>query len=108
MRHCVRLEILLGKESEFSRNGVRMREIWSSEVSQTFRIENSSKIRIQNPRTGWAGKFPPMDQVDLEVDHSVDLPGARSTIVSTWVLTLPDQVDHSVDLGVDLLPKPSF
>ena len=78
MRHCVHLEILLGNESEFSKIGVRMREIWPLEVSRIFGIRNSSEIRIQiriqDPEAGWAGKFPPRAQIDHRVDLGVDLP----------------------------------
>ena len=107
MHHCVRLEILLGNESEFSRNGVRMREIWPSEVQ---RISESKTTRNSNskfefkPRSGLDGKFPAQDpgrlgsrptrtQGDWGVDRAVDP---------------PDQVNWAVDLGVDLVPEPGF
>ena len=79
-----------------------MREIWPSEVSENFRIENSSKFEFK-PRSGPSrlgsslGRRPSRTQVDWGVDWGVD-----------WAVDPPDQVDWAVDLGVDLVPEPTF
>ena len=83
----------LETEFEFLRNGVRMREIWPSEVSENFRIENSSKFEFK-PRSGLGGKFPTQDPGRLGGRL-----GSRPP---------QGQVDHSVDQGVDLPPEPTF
>ena len=52
--HCVHLEILQEIESEFSKIGVRMTKLCPLEVSEIFRIKDSSnfefEIRIQTPQ----------------------------------------------------------
>ena len=89
-----------------------MREIWPSEVSENFRIENSSKFEFK-PRSGLGGKFPaqdpgrlggrlgsrpPPDQVDWVVDLGVDLPRisrSKAEFISAYLDRFLDQIRDS-------------
>ena len=67
---------------------------------RSFRIkfkfkQLSFKFKIRNSGSYWAGQ-----------ENS--RPETRSTIGSTMVLTRSPQVDHSVDLGVDLAGRPGW
>ena len=85
-----------------------MKKLWPSEVSENSKQISKIQISKNQPRTGWAGKFPPRPgrpggrpgsrprgrpgsrpahQVDMgvdpRVDLGVDLPGRAQ---ATWVL----------------------
>ena len=76
LRHCVRLGKIREIESEFSRIGVCMAQLWPNEVFRKFKFQNRFKVQVQISKLGPLG---PGGKIPAEL--------TKSTALSTWVST---------------------
>ena len=88
LRHCVRLGKIREIESEFSKIGVRMAQLWPDEVCRKFKDKNrfnNLKPDFKIEQAGPGGKIPALPMsTGLSTGLSTGGSTCLSTCLSTW------------------------
>ena len=87
LRHCVRLGKIRKIESEFSKIGVRMAQLWPDEVCRKFETKNRFKIQISDYKMEQAGPGGKIPALPMSTGLSTGLSTGVSTCLSTCLST---------------------